>query len=399
METIRHQQKILSDKVVNKIVEKLKSEINETTQGDWQTFDFNAEMDRTLTVKENFQSLRGKLIQIGLIKPAITKEQYEAQKEAMLREWEEDVKKTVEKYNSEIVCDNKELKDYYYGLDRRIELLCKNDFNILIIKGNCGVGKSYRVNSKLNEMKTPYVITQGKITPAMLYRKLYEANREGRVAVFRDTANLLQNDGVLDMLKAHAETVGSRMVCNLTYGKQQLDIPPAFVAEYPIIFEVNRLNYGHLTSDVQAVIDRGNFYEIVIPRDSMKNIMRILAKDGEEWKVEVTEYLINKAENNAGNSLNLREQQQAFRIFQASERDSKNWKLEIDVLIEDSKTQGEKLLYEFAGMKAVKKADFIKFVARKMDITIRRTQMIVKDWIEKNDIFNLGADVCVVEVK
>jgi len=138
--------------------------------------------------------------------------------------------------------------------------------------------------------------------------------------------------------------------------------------------------------------------DLALSMEEIKSIMLKIADTTE--KLEVTEHLISIYGDIAASQFNLRTQTEGFKIRFASERDGKeDWKEEMKLLIRENWSDKQKLLYEYAGMKAVRKADFVKFLARKLDISIRRGQQMAIEMCEIGDACILENMMCLTEIK
>lgn len=355
---------------------------------DEQVFDWDAEIDSSLQYSEAKNILMDMLQERKLYiadspKPSIVRELVKEQ-DAEIREAQmADMQRISSEHNRILAEANKEIDEIYYPLDRRIQLVGKGDYNFLAIKSLPGLGKSFRVNKVLTEDKIEFVVIQGKVTEGKLYRVLHEHN--GKVIVFRDTRKILESISSLDILKSATETTGGRIIWNATYGKQQTDLPEQFEFNGKIIFEVNGSPKTNNQEDLEALYSRGSYTEFIMSMQEVVKVMWQICKTDDDRIV--TQYLIDNKLKIGRTNFNLRTQNEAFRLFLASKRDGKDWKAEIDLLIREIWSEGQKLLYQVCGEGMALRSEFEIFVARVKHVGLRRAQMIVCDWLTMGDLF------------
>ena len=100
-------------------------------------------------------------------------------------------------------------------------------------------------------------------------------------------------------------------------------------------------------------------------------------------------YLIEKADI-LGSHFNLRTQNKAFSIYQASIKQGRNWKADLDLFFENQLSEPRKLLYMFAGNEPVKRMDFVRFLMREKGWSYATVQRKINDWIILGEIKTNG---------
>jgi hypothetical protein len=96
----------------------------------------------------------------------------------------------------------------------------EGDVRSMIVVGPPGVGKSYGVQSKLEQVslfdqvagEQKYQVVKGAMTALGLYLKLYEYSSRGSVLVFDDCDSVLMDELSLNILKAALDSGKKRMI-------------------------------------------------------------------------------------------------------------------------------------------------------------------------------------------
>src|SRR3990167_2714845 len=381
---------LLSDKKAERVIRKAKAMLRDDVGED--AFDFEAEIDRGLSASEALSELALKMKQAGILEE---KEPSKAEIEDKLEQIRDDNRKAldaeIDAHNARVRSDNREINQIMYPLHRVIEVTLKGTYSALILLGPTGIGKSTGVTVVANRIKKDVRVIAGKVTPAKLVEKLKECNEANVIPVFRDV-KILENKDNLNILKAASDDVTGRIVSFESFGKQTAHLGNPFRMRVPFIIEVNSIAVGSLKEDLDALASKGKLFRWDLSFEDIIRIMRIKAV--EEWQKEATEYIIERNSSFGKKVFNLRLQEEAFKVYEAAARDEKNWKDEVDLMINESLTEGQRLLYRLEGRKVgVRKSEFVKFVARSKNCTVRNAQYYVKNLIELEDVHENGSYV------
>jgi len=394
-----------SKKQINLEIKRLKQYVKKNLPDNWDKIDTEAEYNSGISYKENKehlaeiikQNLPLKDILNNLATKSYFKEQLEREKHEQkerIKQEEEQVLKAVEEHNKNIKCENEAIKKHYSRLRRTIELVVGGYITSCFIQGKAGTGKSFQITSMLNELnleqEKDYIIFQGDITPAFIFRFLYENN--GKIIIFRDLAKLLSELRSIDILKAVTETTGKRIVRKANYSKEQEDLPNQFICESKLIFEFNDLSFNNgLKEDVEALLSRGDYYNLVLSFNEIEDIMRNICENKEQK--EVTEYLLQNYNYIGINSLNLRTQQKAFKIYEWSKKNKKEWKRELKLFLSSEMSHIRRQLYSLIGNKAISTKELKKLLIRgRIDNVshLRTADRRVREWVLLNELFIVG---------
>lgn len=358
----------------------------------YDKFDIESEIDNQISLEENQDILREKFRMFN-VQEKVSKKEQKAEQERLIemerKNAEKVIREAVVEANRNVVCKSKEIKKYYNRLRKSAELVVKGYINSCYLESRSGLGKSFQLVSILNELEADYIIFAGDITPAYLYRFLYENN--GKIIVFRDLAKLLTELRSIDLLKAITETLGERIVSKATYSKEQKDLPPYFICRSRFIFEFNDLKYNGLKEDIMALFTRGDYYYLSFSFEEIADIMRQICKN--EQEKEITEFLLKHYNFVGINHLNLRTQQKAFRIYEYATKEGKNWKQELKEFLKSEITPIRRQLYSLIGERAVKTTELKRLLV--MGGTdgvyhLRTADRRIYEWILRKELFVVG---------
>jgi hypothetical protein len=127
---------------------------------------------------------------------------------------------------------------YYQELYEVLELFLKSPvFNLLIISGRAGIGKSYKIvewASRKNIIAYKY---NGHITNLRLYQILYE--NDDSLIVFDDSNPILEDTNSISLLLQACETMKTRVVSWNT--SRNMDIPQRFGFDGKVIILTNKI--------------------------------------------------------------------------------------------------------------------------------------------------------------
>ena len=161
----------------------------------------------------------------------------------------------------------------------------------LVVTGAPGVGKTFGVEAVLaaqdekDKKFRKYEIVKGKLSPLMLYSKLYEYKESGDVLVFDDCDDVLQDDTSLNILKAALDSSDVRTI-NWNTASRHLtsgDIPTSFDYEGAVIFITNT-KFENNRSDklrphLEAIESRCHYLDLTIDtvREKILRIQQVVS--------------------------------------------------------------------------------------------------------------------------
>jgi hypothetical protein len=99
-----------------------------------------------------------------------------------------------------------EVKERFEAMEALTESCAAGDLPSLIATGSTGVGKTFRVIKKLDELGTPYAHVTGEISTIGLYKLGYAMREAGSVVVLDDADGILADEGGVNVLKGLADS-------------------------------------------------------------------------------------------------------------------------------------------------------------------------------------------------
>lgn len=134
------------------------------------------------------------------------------------------------------------IKTTYQTMYELVQAVATQSLNGLVISGAPGIGKSFTVESILNNLITDHVFHRGYLKATGLYKLLWENRNPGQVIVL-DDVDLWNCETSLNILKSALELKESRLICwGSEYKMQDQDneeIPRYFEYQGSIIFLTN----------------------------------------------------------------------------------------------------------------------------------------------------------------
>lgn len=231
---------------------------------DYKTFDFDSEIDNSLSYGENKRLIKEKLFALP---EKVTRQEAMAIKEQnnqILAQEIEGVEKQAKLMFEEqldrianmpfsVLLDN-----LYLVPKEFIKMVLKGKARGLLLYGEAGLGKSFNVKRQLRESKLregiDYNFISGHITPMQFYKKLFY-NRDKLIIL--DDINILESKINLNMLKAALNDNGSV----IEYSSSALrDIPSSFPFTGRIIILLN--SKPEKSEHLKAVEDRILHYHL-----------------------------------------------------------------------------------------------------------------------------------------
>ncbi len=255
-----------------------------------------------------------------------------------------EIDQPVELEPEEIVMDRLDQK--FNVLDQMTLACLSGDVTAMIVSGPPGVGKSFGVETKLEEMglyDTPasrepkYAIVKGAMTPIGLYQKLYEFADKGKILVFDDCDGILQDDLSLDILKAALDSGKRRKIywAAESSALRREKIPNCFEFKGSVIF-ISNINFDSfkskkLAGHIDALKSRCHYLDLAIHsmRDRFLRIKR-LAQRGDlfedfyltpEQEESIMKFLQEHADDVREMSIRT-----ALKLAQLVKVDAQNWR-------------------------------------------------------------------------
>jgi len=272
----------------------------------------------------------------------------------------------------------------YQKLNRSLELLNSGDFNSLYCIGKTGIGKSFQIDKKLNELNANFTVFKGDVTEAKFFEFLQTNN--GKIIILRDSGKFLRQISFIDILKQATELSETRHISRLNYSSH-IGVPQSFDFTGKIILELNDVGKKY-KEDLTAVFSRGLVNELVFSQEEIKQIMFNRCQSDEEKMI--TKYLFTKTSQISPNSVNLRTQELCFILFKAAIRDNLNWKKEVSLFLETHTSEIRKNLYRLAGNSPVKRREFIKYLHLTQGFSVSTAQRRIKEALELGELFSDG---------
>ena len=309
-------------KVVFKLTQKYREKINNLLKKHNTTpdlVDTEQIWDTTLSPSENLREFK-RILQINDKIQNVRDEQekfneelQQAEKQMIRKKFEETIQQIK---NSNIA----ELTTYYNTLNSYTETLIRNNkINGLIIIGKRGMGKTFNLIMKLENLKVEgYNIIKGHISPLSVFKTLYQ-NKENGVIIFDDIIGLLKNEEILSLLLG-ATDYDNRTVKWIS-SKTLMDLPNSFVFNGKIIILLNHIEQSN--EFLNALKDRCYTISLDFSNEEIIQMLYIIAnKRGISY--EVVDFL--KEMNRASlQNLSLRTLDKTQNIYQTYNNNG-DWK-------------------------------------------------------------------------
>ena len=381
-----------SEKEIESMSKKLIDWGKKVCPSNFDKFDWTAEIDGGISFSENKRIIKEKLCEGGLMEDEAAKYAHEkAEQERMIYETNLEAIEEVKAYNEQVKQMKRvpELDSFYKPIYKAVRKMKAGYSNMLLVRGAGGIGKTWNIRVALEEEPhAEYKEIRGDITPAYLYRVLYE--NMSRVLYFNDVNRLLRHPEGINMLKAATEMEERRLICKLSYSRQQEDLPSEFIFKGKIIFDYNYIEPA-VQPDFDAFMSRAEYIELNFCQEDIEHVMRILAK--EDWQKQVTEWVIEQYHYNGQNPLNLRTQQRAFNTFKYAEDKGLDWKHEVESELKASMSKFRGLLYSLIGSKAVRRLELKKkLIMAGVVGTIRTADRRIEDWLQIGELYKVSQD-------
>jgi hypothetical protein len=265
------------------------------------------------------------------------------------------------------------LAERFEIMERMATAAARGAIKGLVVYGAPGTGKSFGIEHALERdsiqdklahdpedpdmarrtgaggsFKARFKFIKGFVTPAALYKQLYEYSDPREVLVFDDCDVILKDDVCLGLLKTCLDTSGKRELHWLNNSNRGDDAPDSFQFKGSVIFITN-IDFqrtiargGSLAPHLDAILDRCLYLDLTIKskRDKLIRIEHVardlgmLDKKGlsAEQVDEVMDYLKTNADHFPRLSLRKLDQLADIRIADVTP-DASIWRREAEVML------------------------------------------------------------------
>ena len=236
------------------------------------------------------------------------------------------------------------IKKRFEVLDQMTDAVANGTVRGLIVSGPPGVGKSFGVETILEEYdamaklggKVKTEIVKGSMTPIGLYQTLFNNSADGDILVFDDCDSVLFDEVCLNMLKAVLDS-GKKRTISWKAESQALrreGIPDRFEFKGGVIFITN-VNFENVRSKkiqdhLEALMSRCHYIDLGLDTTSDK-FLRInqIVRDGmlkeygfsKEFEREIIDFMVLKSTRLRELSLRM-----VLKIADLAKMDFDNWK-------------------------------------------------------------------------
>ena len=236
------------------------------------------------------------------------------------------------------------LRDRFEALEVMAEATGKGINRSLIVSGPAGLGKSYTVEAKLQELESKgHSVTyiKGYVRPLALYKLLYETRHAKSVLVFDDSDSVFYDDVSMNLLKGACDSTDRRVLHWLSKSIEKEEdeegesIPEKFEFEGSVIFITNYdfdamiASGNKLAPHFEALVSRSHYLDLAM-KTKMDYIVRIkqvvrggmLKSRGFNAAEEtmILEFIVNNMERLRELSLRM-----VVKISGLYKMDKKNW--------------------------------------------------------------------------
>ena len=236
------------------------------------------------------------------------------------------------------------LKDRFEALEVMAEATGKGINRSLIVSGPAGLGKSFTVEAKLEELESmghSVTYIKGYVRPLALYKLLYETRHAKSVLVFDDSDSVFYDDVSMNLLKGACDSTDRRVLHWLSKSIEKEEdeegesIPEKFEFEGSVIFITNYdfdamiASGNKLAPHFEALVSRSHYLDLAM-KTKMDYIVRIkqvvrggmLKSRGFNAAEEtmILEFIVNNMERLRELSLRM-----VVKISGLYKMDKKNW--------------------------------------------------------------------------
>ncbi len=259
-------------------------------------------------------------------------------------------------FRKKLKAENNYIPPYYTALDKSIRSLNSGGIKLLLVGGRGGTGKSHQIKNILGNVKADYVRVNGDLSPAYLYRYLYE--NMFKIVWFCDVQRLLEDKRSLELLKSATELEEPRIVSNHNYNHTNDDLPKSFEFRGRIILDYNSIPSKNL-NDYKALLTRAEHLTINPTVEEMKELFLQVCVNDFEKKVAaelmellpVTKYHLWNLRT-LRKCINLR-----LRIMREEE-----WSGELKMFVAGLSSEEEKMIQSIIGEERIKIKELVNRV-------------------------------------
>ena len=336
--------------------------------GDYQAFDFDSEIDMSLSWIECKNIIKEKINSVFKIETEIDKNKIEKDKEmekflnTKLLEKEEkqaelNFMKSLEKIEKDKTTNI--IEEIYYVPKSFAKMVAKGNSTGFLLWGRGGLGKTYCVIRAFKEEKIKFVFCSGFSSVLEFYNFLYNHRKDN--ILFDDVSNLLKSPAILDLLKSALYSPKGKRIVQYQSTSPRLQVPHLFEFTGTITILVNELRKSN--EDLKAVADRILNFELDMDyKTIMKVIFEIIKQPYKNLKKEERQMIgkwIQENTSSATQNMNLR---LLFKIYEIFRYDKNSWeKLAGKIIINDKRLLEVKELLE--NNSSVKNAE-LEFIER-----------------------------------
>jgi hypothetical protein len=174
--------------------------------------------------------------------------------------------------------DYSELEKRYAHVEMYIQQIANGKIHNLIVNGPPGVGKTYSVESYLNQYaKGKYKVVKGHMTPLSLYGNLYFHREENSVLVLDDIDSVFKKIEGVNLLKAAIDTSPVRKISwESSTPLKGVGIPSSFEFKGSVILISNIGFDGHTRGGLSAHLDalKDRSYKIIVADSSKESCFK-----------------------------------------------------------------------------------------------------------------------------
>lgn len=203
------------------------------------------------------------------------------------------------------------LEMYYNSLKNTIKLITNSPlFNLAIIQGINGIGKTYQIKKKLEDMNEEYVVKEGRITTLQLYNFVW-ANKDLTI-ILDDVPRILDNPIRRGLVMSMCDTDNKKVSYTTS---RDIEAEEEFEFGGSLIVVLNDLE--NLGADKEALLTRGYYLNLDFTYEEIMEIIFELSKKdlrlgmNKKERLEVARWLRDNTSKLTKN-LNIRTFQKAL---------------------------------------------------------------------------------------
>ena len=282
----------------------------------------------------------------------------------------------MEFFRKKIKAENNYIPPYYTALDKAIKGLNSGSIKLLLVGGRGGVGKSWQIKSILGNIKADYVRVNGDLSPAYLYRYLYD--NMFKIVWFCDVQRLLEDKRSLELLKSATELEEPRIVSNHNYNHSNDDLPKSFEFRGRIILDYNAIPSKNL-NDYKALLTRAEHLTINPTVEEMKTLFLQVCVNDYEKKVAVE--LMELLPINKYHLWNLRTLRKCINLRLRVMREEE-WQGELKSFVEGLSSEEEKMIQSVIGTEKIKLRELVnRVVSVGLCPTVSKAKTKIGEWL------------------